>query len=74
MSNDIPEPVSQGSNGADDTENSRIREIANELHRLLSPHDAELREGKADGSRFDIEQRVAEQYAKSVGLSLEMYW
>ena len=72
MSNDIPKSVSQGSNGAYDEENRRIKEISDELQRLCRLHEKESRDGKDDGSRFEIEQRVAEQYAKSVGMWIPM--
>ena len=72
MSNDILKSVSQGSNGAYDEENRRIREIADELQRLCRLHEKEFRDGKDDGGRFEIEQRVAEQYVKSVGMWIPM--
>ena len=68
MSNDILKSVSQGSNGAYDAENRRIKEISDELQRLCRLHEKESRDGKDDGGSFEIEQRVAEQYAKSVGM------
>ena len=72
MNDDIFKSVSQGSNGAYDEENRRIREIADELQRLCRLHEEESRDGKGDGGRFEIEQRVAEQYAKSVGMWIPM--
>ena len=72
MDDDILKSVSQGSNGAYDEENRRIREIADELQRLCRLHEKESRDGKGDGGRFEIEQRVAEQYAKSVGMWIPM--
>ena len=72
MNDDIFKSVSQGSNGAYDEENRRIREIADELQRLCRLHEKESRDGKGDGGRFEIEQRVAEQYAKSVGMWIPM--
>lgn len=72
MSNDILESVSQGINGAYDEENRRIQEISNELQRLCRLHEAQSRTGQADGGRFEIELRVAEQYAKSVGMWIPM--
>ena len=72
MSNDILESVSQGGYGACDAENRRIREISDELQRLCRLHEEEPREGKGDGGRFEIEQRVAEQYAKSMGMWIPM--
>ena len=74
MSNDISESVSQRGYGAYDAENRRIREISDELKRLCRLHEAQFGVGKADGkeNRFEIEQRVAEQYAKSVGIWIPM--
>ena len=72
MSNDILESVSQGGYGAYDAENRRIRENSDELQRLCRLHEEESREGKGNGGRFEIEQRVAEQYAKSVGMWIPM--
>ena len=72
MSNDILKSVSQGSNGAYDEENRRIKEISDELQRLCRLHEKESRAGKGNGGRFEIEQRVAEQYAKSVGMWIPM--
>lgn len=68
MNNDILESVSQGGYGAYDAENRRIREISDELQRLCRLHEAQPRTGQEDRGRFEIEQRVAEQYAKSVGM------
>ena len=72
MSNDILESVSQGGYGAYDAENRRIKEISDELQRLCRLHEEESRDGKGHGDRFEIEQRVAEQYAKSVGMWIPM--
>ena len=72
MNDDIFKSVSQGSNGAYDEENRRIREISDELQRLCRLYEKESRDGKGDGGRFEIEQGVAEQYAKSVGMWIPM--
>lgn len=72
MNHDISKSVSQRGNGAQDAENCRISAIANQLERLCRLHEEESREGKTDGSRFELEQRVAEQYAKSIGLWIPM--
>ena len=72
MNDDIFESVSQGSDGAYDEENRRIQEVSNELQRLCRLHEKESGNGKADGTRFEIEQRAAEQYAKSVGIWIPM--
>ena len=74
MSNDISESVSQRGYGAYDAENRRIQEISDELQRLCRLHEAQLGVGEGNGvaNRFEIEQRVAEQYAKSVGIWIPM--
>ena len=72
MNDDVFKSVSQGSNGAYDEENRRIREISDELQRLCRLHEKESRDGKGDGGRFEIEQRATEQYAKSVGMWIPM--
>ena len=69
MSHDISQPVPQGSDRAQDAENSRIAAIADELERLCAVHEAQFGDSQADVSRFDAEQRAAEQMAKANG-----YW
>ena len=61
MDYDISQPVSQGSDGAQDAENSRIAAIADELERLCAIHEAQLGNSQADVNRVDAEQRAAEQ-------------
>ena len=72
MNDDIFESVSQRSNGAYDEENRRIQEVSNELQRLCRLHEKESGDGKANGTRFEIEQRAAEQLAKSAGIWIPM--
>ena len=69
MDYDFSQPVPQGSNGAQDAENCRIAAIADELERICAVHEAQLGDSQADVSRFETEQRVAEQMAKANG-----YW
>lgn len=69
MDYDIPESISQGSDGAQEAENRRIAEIANELSRLCRVHEAQLGAGEVDVSAYEFEQRAAEQMAKAKG-----YW
>ena len=64
MNYDISESVSQGSSGEETAENRRIHEIADELYRRCQLYEAQLRDGQGDVNRLEIEQRVAEQYAK----------
>ena len=68
MNYDIPESVSQRGDGAYDEENRRIQEVSNELQRLCQLHEEESGDGQRNGTRFEIEQRVAEQYAKEHGI------
>jgi hypothetical protein len=72
MKDDILESVSQRGSGEETAENSRIHEVADELRRRCQLYEAQLRDGQNDGSRFEIEQRVAEQYAKSNGIWIPM--
>ena len=72
MSNDIPESVSQRGSGAETPQNRRIYEVANELRRRCQLYEAQLRAGQESVSHFDIEQRVAEEYAKENGMWIPM--
>ena len=72
MKDDILESVSQRGDGAYDEENRRIQEVSNELQRLCRLHEKESGDGKANGTRFEIEQRAAEQLAKSAGIWIPM--
>lgn len=72
MNNDVFESISQGVDGAYDEENQRIGEIASELQRLCSLYEAQSRNCEGNGSRLEVEQRVAEQYAKSMGMWVPM--
>ena len=72
MSHDLLKPVSQGSDGAQAEENRRIAEVADELRRCCQLYEAQLRDGQNDVTRLDIEQRVAEMYAKDNGMWIPM--
>ena len=72
MSYDISQPIPQGSDGAQDAENSRIAAIANELKRLCAVHEAQRGDCVEDVNRFETEQRAAEQLAKSQGFWIPM--
>ena len=65
MNHDVFQSVPQGSDGAQEAENSRIAAIADELERLCAVHEAQSGNCQQDVSRFETEQRVAEQMAKS---------
>ena len=72
MAYDISKSIPQGGDGAYDEENSRIREISDELQRLCRLHEAQPRNSQKDGSRFEVEQRAAEEFAKQNGLWIPM--
>ena len=72
MRHDISQPVPQGSDGAQDAENSRIAAIADELKRLCSIHETQCGDSLQDVSRFETEQRAAEKMAKSQGFWIPM--
>ena len=68
MNDDIFESVSQRGSGEETAENRRINEVADELRRRCQLYEAQFRDGKDDVNRLDVEQRVAEQYAKESGM------
>ena len=72
MSHDIHQQVPQRGYGAQDAENCRIAEIADELERLCRIHEAQSGAGETDVNRFETEQRAAEQMAKARGFWLPM--
>ncbi len=72
MTDDIFESVSQRVDGEETAENSRIREVAYELHRRCQLYEAQFRDGEKHVSHFEIEQRVAELYARENGMWLLM--
>ena len=72
MNYDIPESVSQRGSGEETAENSRIREIADELRRRCKLYETQLRNSQGNVSHLDIEQRVAELYAKENGMWIAM--
>jgi len=61
MDYDISQSVSQRGSGEETAENRRIHEVADELHRRCQLYEAQLRDGQDNVSRFEVEQRVAEQ-------------
>ena len=69
MSHDISKSVPQGSYRTQDAENNRIAAIADELERLCAIHEAQCGDSQQNVTRFETEQRTAEQMAKSQG-----YW
>ena len=65
MKDDILESVSQRSRGEETPENRRIYEIADELRKGCQLYEAQLRNGQSHVNHFNVEQRVAEQYAQN---------
>ena len=55
MNHDISQPVPQGSDGAQDAENSRIAAIADKLERLCAVHEAQCGDSLQDVNRFETE-------------------
>ena len=72
MNHDISQPVSQGSDGAQDAENCRIAAVADELERLCGVHEAQYGNSLQDVNSFEKEQRAAEEMAKSQGFWIPM--
>ncbi len=72
MNHDISEPIPQGSDRTQETENLRIAAIADELSRLCRVHETKPGTGKEDVTLLDLEQRIAEEMAKSQGFWIPM--
>lgn len=68
MNDDISESVSQRGRGEEIAENRRIYEVSDELRRRCQLYEAQFRDGQEHVSRLEVEQRVAEQYAKENGI------
>ena len=72
MDNDVFEPISQRVRGAEDEENRRIQEIANELYRRCCLYDGQFREGQGNARTTEVERHVTESYANEFGLWIPM--
>lgn len=72
MNYEIFKSVPQGSDGAQEAENRRIKEIADELSRLCGIYETQSGVGKTNVNSFETEQRIAEQMAKSQGFWIPM--
>lgn len=72
MSHDILQSIPQGGYGAQDAENSRIAEVADELERLCRIHETQSGTGKPNVISLESEQRVAETFAKATGCWIPM--
>jgi len=72
MNYDLSQSVSQRGSGEETAENRRILEVADELHRRCQLYEAQLRDSQNDVGRFEVEQRVAEQFAKENGMWIPM--
>ena len=73
MEDDILQPVSQRGRREEIAENRRIYEISDELFRRSQLYEAQFRDGQEHVGRLEIEQRVAEQYAKENGIWIPMH-
>ncbi|MBR1556295.1 MAG: hypothetical protein IJ647_00830 [Prevotella sp.] len=73
MAYDISKPIPQGGDGAYDEEDRRLHEITNELYRRCQLHEAQSGASQANGNCFEIELRIAEQYAKEKGIWIPMH-
>ena len=71
MGYDIPQSISQGSLRAQDEENRRIREFSDKLHSLCRVYEAQCGVGEQNVTHFEIEQRVAEKYAKEHNMKIK---
>ena len=63
MTDDILKSVSQGSGREEDSENRRIKEIADELRRRCQLHEKERGIGQTNVCDTATEQRIVEQFA-----------
>ena len=68
MTDDLFESISQRGSSEEAPENIRIHEIADELRRCCQLYEAQLRNGEKNVSRFEVEQRAAELFAKDNNL------
>ena len=72
MDYDISKSVPQRGSGEETPQNRKINEIADELRRRCQIHEAQLRARQEHVNSIEVEQRVAEQYAKENGMWLTM--
>ena len=72
MKYDLSQPISQRGSGEETPQNRRIRQVADELCGRCELYEAQFRDGEKDVNHLDIEQRVAEQYAKENGIWLSI--
>ena len=73
MAYDIFKSIPQGGDGAYDEENCRLQGIANELKRRCQLYKKQHGPFHANGNRFEVEQRIAEEYAKEKGIWIPMH-
>ncbi|MBR1503450.1 MAG: hypothetical protein IJ618_06175 [Prevotella sp.] len=73
MNDDISQSVSQRGRGEEIAENRRIYEVSDELRRCCQLYEAQFRDGKEHVSPLEVEQRVAELYAKENGIWIPMH-
>ena len=70
MDYDISQSVPQGGFGTQDAENRRIEAITDELRRRCELYEAQHGDSQPHVTPFEVEQRVAEAFAKEKGLWL----
>lgn len=68
----ISESIPQRSDGEKTKENFSVATVANEIDRRCKLHEAELRGSQKYVSSFELEQRIAEEYAKENALWIPM--
>lgn len=72
MKDELFESIPQRGSREETAENRRIYEVADELHRRCQLYEAQLRNSQEHVNQFEIEQHVAEQYAKENDIWLPM--
>ena len=72
MKYDLSQSISQRSSGEKDAENQRIQEIAHELARRCRLHEKESEDCQNHVTPLFIEERIAEDYAKDMGIWIPM--
>lgn len=64
MKDGIFESISQRSSGTQDEENRRVQEVADEIRRRCSLHEAQYEAGQSNARNLYAEMNIAEQWAK----------
>ena len=72
MKYDLSESISQRSSREKDAENHRIKEISNEIRRRCELYETKYGDSKIHVNHFEVEQRIAELFAKENDLWISM--